>query len=138
MCWQIHHALRGAAGVGIARDNPARLLRETPSAYPPAFAPKAVTAVIPATGKPERQADNLKAGFGPRQPRELLVVRSARHSRRDSTCSGTSGLWRYWRLARLPLPQSPPRNLKLRPLTKPGCNPASPSWRSSAPTLKAA
>lgn len=25
----------------------------------------AVTAVIPATGKPERQADNLKAGFGP-------------------------------------------------------------------------
>jgi aryl-alcohol dehydrogenase-like predicted oxidoreductase len=26
---------------------------------------EAVTAVIPATGKPERQADNLQAGFGP-------------------------------------------------------------------------
>jgi diketogulonate reductase-like aldo/keto reductase len=25
----------------------------------------AVTAVIPATGKPDRQSDNLKAGFGP-------------------------------------------------------------------------
>ena len=25
----------------------------------------AVTAVIPATGKPERQADNLKGGVGP-------------------------------------------------------------------------
>ena len=24
-----------------------------------------VTVVIPATGKPDRQADNLKAGFGP-------------------------------------------------------------------------
>ena len=25
----------------------------------------AVTAVIPATGKPDRQSDNLQAGFGP-------------------------------------------------------------------------
>jgi aryl-alcohol dehydrogenase-like predicted oxidoreductase len=25
----------------------------------------AVTTVIPATGKPERQSDNLKAGYGP-------------------------------------------------------------------------
>jgi diketogulonate reductase-like aldo/keto reductase len=25
----------------------------------------AVTTVIPATGKPDRQSDNLKAGFGP-------------------------------------------------------------------------
>jgi aryl-alcohol dehydrogenase-like predicted oxidoreductase len=36
----------------------------------------AVTAVIPATGKPERQADNLKAGFGPllteKQRKELV------------------------------------------------------------------
>jgi hypothetical protein len=30
----------------------------------------AVTAVIPATGKPDRQSDNLKAGFGP-----LLTVK---------------------------------------------------------------
>ena len=30
-----------------------------------ALSHEAVTAVIPATGKPERQADNLKAGFGP-------------------------------------------------------------------------
>src|SRR5688572_9697422 len=67
MCWQIHHALGGAAGVAIARGNPARLRRETPRAYPPAFARKAVTAVIPATGKPKRQTDNLKAGFGLRQ-----------------------------------------------------------------------
>jgi aryl-alcohol dehydrogenase-like predicted oxidoreductase len=37
-----------------------------------------VTAVIPATGKPERQADNLKAGFGPllteRQRKELIEL----------------------------------------------------------------
>ena len=25
----------------------------------------AVTAVVPATGKPDRQSDNLQAGFGP-------------------------------------------------------------------------
>jgi diketogulonate reductase-like aldo/keto reductase len=30
-----------------------------------ALSHEAVTAVIPATGKPERQSDNLKAGFGP-------------------------------------------------------------------------
>jgi aryl-alcohol dehydrogenase-like predicted oxidoreductase len=30
-----------------------------------ALSNEAVTAVIPATGKPERQSDNLKAGFGP-------------------------------------------------------------------------
>ncbi len=30
-----------------------------------AISPPAVTAVIPATGKPERQADNLKGGIGP-------------------------------------------------------------------------
>jgi len=30
-----------------------------------ALSHEAVTAVIPATGKPERQTDNLKAGFGP-------------------------------------------------------------------------
>jgi aryl-alcohol dehydrogenase-like predicted oxidoreductase len=38
----------------------------------------AVTAVIPATGKPERQADNLKAGFGPlltsAQQKELIAL----------------------------------------------------------------
>jgi aryl-alcohol dehydrogenase-like predicted oxidoreductase len=38
----------------------------------------AVTAVIPATGKPERQSDNLKAGFGPlldaRQKAELIKL----------------------------------------------------------------
>jgi aryl-alcohol dehydrogenase-like predicted oxidoreductase len=37
-----------------------------------------VTAVIPATGKPERQADNLKAGFGPlltaKQRKELVEL----------------------------------------------------------------
>jgi aryl-alcohol dehydrogenase-like predicted oxidoreductase len=37
-----------------------------------------VTAVIPATGKPERQADNLKAGFGPlltaKQRQELVEL----------------------------------------------------------------
>ena len=30
-----------------------------------ALSHEAVTAVIPATGKPDRQSDNLKAGFGP-------------------------------------------------------------------------
>jgi len=39
---------------------------------------EAVTAVIPATGKPERQADNLKAGFGPlltsAQRKELVAL----------------------------------------------------------------
>ena len=38
---------------------------------------EAVTAVIPATGKPERQSDNLKAGFGPlltAKQREQLVT----------------------------------------------------------------
>ena len=39
---------------------------------------EAVTAVIPATGKPERQADNLKAGFGPllneKQRKELVAL----------------------------------------------------------------
>ena len=38
----------------------------------------AVTAVIPATGKPERQSDNLKAGFGPLltavQQKELIAL----------------------------------------------------------------
>jgi aryl-alcohol dehydrogenase-like predicted oxidoreductase len=38
----------------------------------------AVTAVIPATGKPERQADNLRAGFGPlltaAQQKELIAL----------------------------------------------------------------
>jgi len=38
----------------------------------------AVTAVIPATGKPERQSDNLKAGFGPlltaAQQKELIAL----------------------------------------------------------------
>jgi diketogulonate reductase-like aldo/keto reductase len=37
-----------------------------------------VTAVIPATGKPERQADNLKAGMGPlltaKQRKELVEL----------------------------------------------------------------
>ena len=39
---------------------------------------EAVTAVIPATGKPERQADNLKAGVGPlltaAQQKELIAL----------------------------------------------------------------
>jgi aryl-alcohol dehydrogenase-like predicted oxidoreductase len=39
---------------------------------------EAVTAVIPATGKPERQADNLKAGYGPlltaAQRKELIAL----------------------------------------------------------------
>ena len=39
---------------------------------------EAVTAVIPATGKPDRQADNLKAGFGPllteKQRKELVAL----------------------------------------------------------------
>jgi aryl-alcohol dehydrogenase-like predicted oxidoreductase len=39
---------------------------------------EAVTAVIPATGKPERQSDNLKAGLGslltPAQQRELIAL----------------------------------------------------------------
>jgi len=39
---------------------------------------QAVTAVIPATGKPDRQADNLKAGFGPlltaAQQKELISL----------------------------------------------------------------
>jgi aryl-alcohol dehydrogenase-like predicted oxidoreductase len=39
---------------------------------------EAVTAVIPATGKPERQADNLKAGMGPlltsAQQKELIAL----------------------------------------------------------------
>jgi aryl-alcohol dehydrogenase-like predicted oxidoreductase len=39
---------------------------------------EAVTAVIPATGKPERQADNLKAGYGPlltpTQRKELVAL----------------------------------------------------------------
>jgi aryl-alcohol dehydrogenase-like predicted oxidoreductase len=39
---------------------------------------EAVTAVIPATGKPERQVDNLKAGFGPlltaAQQKELIAL----------------------------------------------------------------
>ena len=39
---------------------------------------EAVTAVIPATGKPERQTDNLKAGFGPlltaAQQKELIAL----------------------------------------------------------------
>jgi diketogulonate reductase-like aldo/keto reductase len=39
---------------------------------------EAVTAVIPATGKPERQADNLKAGFGAllnaKQQQELIAL----------------------------------------------------------------
>ncbi len=39
---------------------------------------EAVTAVIPATGKPERQSDNLKAGFGPlltqAQQKELIEL----------------------------------------------------------------
>jgi aryl-alcohol dehydrogenase-like predicted oxidoreductase len=40
----------------------------------------AVTAVIPATGKPDRQSDNLKAGFGPlltaAQQKELVALLS--------------------------------------------------------------
>jgi aryl-alcohol dehydrogenase-like predicted oxidoreductase len=39
---------------------------------------EAVTAVIPATGKPERQSDNLQAGFGrlltPAQQKELIAL----------------------------------------------------------------
>jgi len=39
---------------------------------------EAVTAVIPATGKPERQSDNLKAGYGPllsaAQKKELIAL----------------------------------------------------------------
>ncbi len=39
---------------------------------------EAVTAVIPATGKPDRQSDNLKAGFGPllttAQQKELVAL----------------------------------------------------------------
>ena len=39
---------------------------------------EAVTAVIPATGKPDRQSDNLKAGFGPlltpAQKKELIQL----------------------------------------------------------------
>lgn len=39
---------------------------------------EAVTAVIPATGKPERQSDNLQAGFGPlltpAQQKEIIAV----------------------------------------------------------------
>ena len=39
---------------------------------------EAVTAVIPATGKPDRQSDNLKAGFGPLltagQQKELIAL----------------------------------------------------------------
>jgi aryl-alcohol dehydrogenase-like predicted oxidoreductase len=39
---------------------------------------EAVTAVIPATGKPDRQSDNLKAGFGPlltaAQQKELIAL----------------------------------------------------------------
>jgi aryl-alcohol dehydrogenase-like predicted oxidoreductase len=43
-----------------------------------ALSDEAVTAVIPATGKPDRQSDNLKAGFGPlltsAQKRELIQL----------------------------------------------------------------
>ena len=43
-----------------------------------ALSHEAVTAVIPATGKPERQSDNLKAGFGPllnsKQKAELIQL----------------------------------------------------------------
>jgi aryl-alcohol dehydrogenase-like predicted oxidoreductase len=43
-----------------------------------ALSHEAVTAVIPATGKPERQSDNLKAGFGPllnaQQKAELIKL----------------------------------------------------------------
>jgi aryl-alcohol dehydrogenase-like predicted oxidoreductase len=39
---------------------------------------EAVTAVIPATGKPDRQSDNLRAGHGPlltpAQRRELIAL----------------------------------------------------------------
>ena len=39
---------------------------------------EAVTAVIPATGKPDRQADNLRAGHGPlltaAQRKELIAL----------------------------------------------------------------
>jgi aryl-alcohol dehydrogenase-like predicted oxidoreductase len=39
---------------------------------------EAVTAVIPATGKPDRQSDNLKAGEGPlltaAQQKELIAL----------------------------------------------------------------
>lgn len=43
-----------------------------------ALSHEAVTAVIPATGKPDRQSDNLRAGFGPllnaRQKAELIEL----------------------------------------------------------------
>ena len=43
-----------------------------------ALSDEAVTAVIPATGKPERQSDNLKAGYGPlltpKQKEELISL----------------------------------------------------------------
>lgn len=43
-----------------------------------ALSDEAVTAVIPATGKPERQSDNLKAGYGPlltpKQKSELIAL----------------------------------------------------------------
>jgi aryl-alcohol dehydrogenase-like predicted oxidoreductase len=43
-----------------------------------ALSDDAVTAVIPATGKPDRQSDNLKAGFGPlltaAQKQELIQL----------------------------------------------------------------
>jgi hypothetical protein len=43
-----------------------------------ALSDEAVTAVIPATGKPDRQSDNLKAGFGPlltaAQKQELIQL----------------------------------------------------------------
>ena len=39
---------------------------------------EAVTAVIPATGKPDRQSDNLKGGYGPllspAQQKELIQL----------------------------------------------------------------
>jgi hypothetical protein len=45
---------------------------------PEIFSHEAVTAVIPATGKPDRQTDNLKAGFGPlltkKQQAELIAL----------------------------------------------------------------
>ena len=43
-----------------------------------ALSHEAVTAVIPATGKPDRQSDNLKAGFGPlltaAQQKEIIAL----------------------------------------------------------------
>jgi diketogulonate reductase-like aldo/keto reductase len=45
-----------------------------------ALSHEAVTAVIPATGKPDRQSDNLRAGFGPlldaKQKAELIRLLS--------------------------------------------------------------